>query len=539
MASVWVARLQGKHGFEKLVAIKTILPQFSSDPMFQQMFLDEARISSRIEHANVAQILDLGDERGVLYLVMEWVDGDSFSKLLSTVHRKGMSIPHGVSLRILADACGGLHAAHELRDKDGMSFGVVHRDVSPQNILVAAQGTAKIIDFGIAKARDRLAGDTSTGLLKGKVQYMAPEQAFGRSTDRRADVWAVGAVLYHAVSGQAPFNGANQLATLHLLTSGQPPPPLPPDVPAPIHAIIAKALSFDPDKRYESAGELQRALEDSMLEMGISATIADVATFNGTYLAERSKARREAVELALSAAAERARVQDLLQPTADDTKSNRIDVNSARPSLAKLDLPAPSPRQNSEPPTVGTRRPFDVEAAPAEVSPAMATATAAFSPSVVGLPARWPESRKRSLGIAVAALALAVAVGFGLSARRSGREASQTMDASGDSNAIVNPVTRGLQQSSPPSVLSAPSAADVPPAPRDEPSASARASEPVLAASPSSSMTGAGRDPRASDMTKKGRAAAPVAGSTGGVSSPTATKGAAATAKEGQRDYGF
>ena len=220
MASVWVARLKGKHGFEKLVAIKTILPQYSNDVTFQRMFLDEARIACGIEHTNVAQIFELGDEQGVLYLVMEWVDGDSLAKLQRAVERKGTSIPYGVSLRILADACGGLHAAHDLRGKNGALLGVVHRDISPENILLAAKGTAKLIDFGIAKARDRLAGETSAGVLKGKVHYMAPEQALGEATDLRADVWAVGAVLYHLVAGRPPFDGSNQLATLHMLVPG-------------------------------------------------------------------------------------------------------------------------------------------------------------------------------------------------------------------------------------------------------------------------------------------------------------------------------
>ena len=326
MASVWVARLQGKHGFEKLVAIKTILPKLSGDEMFQQMFLDEARISAGIQHLNVAQILDLGDDRGIIYLVMEWVDGDSLSKLEHAVLRKGQSIPFGISMRVLADACGGLHAAHELRGKDGVPLGVVHRDVSPQNILIAANGTAKVIDFGIAKARDRLAGETSAGFLKGKVQYMAPEQALGKPTDRRADVWAIGAILYHFVSGRPPFNGPNQLATLHLLTAGRPPLPLPSSVPAPIQQVIAKALAHEPDRRYETAAELQRALEQTIVQTGLTTSIADVAAFTAEHLAGRAKARREAVELALSAAAERARVEDLLQPTANDTRSGRISV---------------------------------------------------------------------------------------------------------------------------------------------------------------------------------------------------------------------
>jgi eukaryotic-like serine/threonine-protein kinase len=318
MASVWVARVQGKHGFEKLFAIKTILPQYAGDERFQRMFLEEARISSRIEHPNVAQILDLGDEQGTLYLVMEWVDGDSLSKLQRALERKGSSIPYGISLRILADACAGLHAAHELSDKDGAPLGVVHRDISPQNILVTTKGAAKIIDFGVAKARDRLVRDTTTAFPKGKIHYMAPEQALGGATDRRADVWAMGAVLYHLVAGRPPFDGPNQVATLHMLTSGRPPLPLPAEVPAAVQNVIRLTLSLDPAKRYATAADLQSALEETMTSSGLATTIADVAAFSAVALADRAKARKDAVELALRAAAERTRVQGLLRPTSDD-----------------------------------------------------------------------------------------------------------------------------------------------------------------------------------------------------------------------------
>src|SRR5450432_667070 len=174
MASVWVARQRGKHGFEKLVAIKTILPKFAADVRFQEMFLDEARIASRIEHANVAQIFDLGEENEILYLVMEYVEGDALSKLNRACQRSGIRIPTGVILRVLSDTCAGLHEAHEMRDGSGRPLEIVHRDVSPHNILVSTRGTAKLIDFGIATARSRAGAETSSGVLKGKIQYMAP-----------------------------------------------------------------------------------------------------------------------------------------------------------------------------------------------------------------------------------------------------------------------------------------------------------------------------------------------------------------------------
>jgi serine/threonine-protein kinase len=304
MASVWVARQQGKHGFEKLVAVKTILPKFAADLRFQEMFLDEARIASRIEHLNVAQIFDLGEEHEILYLVMEYVDGDALSKLNRVCEKKGVKIPPGVVLRVLSDACSGLHDAHELKDLSGKPLEIVHRDVSPHNILVSTKGIAKLIDFGIAKARSRASADTNSGVLKGKVRYMAPEQATGGAVDRRADLWAVGATLYHLIAGKPPYEGDNQLATLHLLGSGNPPAPLPPSVHPAIAAIVEKALTYDPEGRYATALEMSEALEAAMSAADAITSTADVAEFWAEHMAIRAERRRQAIENALVAAAE-------------------------------------------------------------------------------------------------------------------------------------------------------------------------------------------------------------------------------------------
>ena len=188
MAHVWLARFQGKHGFEARVAIKTILPEFAVNPRFQKMFLDEARIASRIDHPNVAKILDLGEQHEVLFLVMEYVDGDSLSRLTHILEKNKVALPLGLVLRITSDVAAGLHAAHELTGPDGQNLAVVHRDVSPPNVLIAQNGTVKLIDFGIAKARHRLGEETSSDLARGKARYMALEQASGEPIDRRADV---------------------------------------------------------------------------------------------------------------------------------------------------------------------------------------------------------------------------------------------------------------------------------------------------------------------------------------------------------------
>src|ERR1700722_9144478 len=196
MGSVWLARFEGKHGFAKQVAIKTILPELASLPQFRAMFLEEARISSKLAHAHVAQVLDVGEHEGAVYIVFEWVEGHSLAHLCRAAEEAGERIALPLLLRVLIDACAGLHAVHELADADGKSLGVVHRDVTPGNVLVSEKGFAKVIDFGIAKARDRVAGETRSGFVKGTPQFMSPEAACRMNLDGRSDVWSLGAILY-------------------------------------------------------------------------------------------------------------------------------------------------------------------------------------------------------------------------------------------------------------------------------------------------------------------------------------------------------
>ncbi len=328
MAEVWIARMRGKHGFERMVAVKTILPKYASDPQFQKMFLDEARIASGIAHTNVAQTLDLGEQHGVLFIVMELVEGDALTKLLAAVSKRESKVPHGIILRILADTCGGLHAAHELKSADGALLGVIHRDVSPQNILVTTRGVAKLIDFGIAKAKDRLSGETSSGLVKGKVKYMAPEQALGRPTDRRVDIWAIGAILYRVLAGRPPYAGANELEMLHALTSGRPPLPFSPSVPPAIGNVALRALAHDQERRFASAAEMQTAMEQAMAEIGAATSTYDVQEFIADHLLDRSAGRKQTIELALSAARERDRMAQLLKPAETESSSGIVDVGS-------------------------------------------------------------------------------------------------------------------------------------------------------------------------------------------------------------------
>ena len=300
MGSVWVARLQGKHGFEKLFAIKTILPRHASDPHFRSMFLDEARVASAIVHPNVSQILDLGEHQGILYLVMEWVEGDSLDRLIRNAAKTGAKLPPGLVLRIIAETCLGLHAAHELADREGKSFEVVHRDISPQNVLVALNGCPKLIDFGVAKARDRVAGETSGVVVKGKLRYISPQQALGVSVDRRADIWSMGAILYMAFVGETPYPGDTEVEILRGLLSGAPPAPLPATIPKPISRVIERCLQHASSARYQTAQDLHDAIEAAMIEASTPCSVAEVATYMREHTQHRIARRRQALEAALA-----------------------------------------------------------------------------------------------------------------------------------------------------------------------------------------------------------------------------------------------
>jgi serine/threonine-protein kinase len=302
MAVVWLARLRGKRGFEKLFAVKTIKTELIHDLRFQEMFLDEARIASGIQHPNVAQILDLGEQDDVLYIVMEWVDGDSLARVRKLAPKRGTSLPLGVTLRVIADACAGLHAAHQLRDVKGKSLDIVHRDVSPQNILISSAGSVRVIDFGIAKATNRSAGDTRSGIIKGKIHYMAPEQAAGRAIDRRVDIWSIGVCLYELVMGKLPFDGDSDVDVVRRLLSEEPAPRADASVPAPVADVIASSLARDPSARFLTAAAMQRAIETVIDKLALPATNEDVAEFLHAHFSDLADQRRAMVENAIEAA---------------------------------------------------------------------------------------------------------------------------------------------------------------------------------------------------------------------------------------------
>jgi serine/threonine-protein kinase len=333
MANVWLARLGGKAG--QLFAVKTILPHVAHDPAFKMMFLDEARIASRIDHPNVVRMVDVGEFAGIPYLVMDLVEGEPLFRLPKACERLGRRMPLGVVLRVLADASHGLHAAHELRNEAGTLLNVVHRDMSPQNILVSTAGHSLLIDFGVAKAVDRTAQQTSAGTLKGKISYMPREQACGEEVDRRADTWALGAVLYYLLSGRPPYKEDSQLATLQLAMSGAPIPPLSDAMPASLRALVTRALSQDPTERYQTAEELGDELEALMRRLGIHTTHAEVGGFVSQVMSDRLESRRQLIHTALTEAVHResARTMMLSNPLTQRGPEEQSSLNEGMVSM--------------------------------------------------------------------------------------------------------------------------------------------------------------------------------------------------------------
>jgi hypothetical protein len=298
MAQVWIARLAGEHGFERLVAIKTMRPEHSQNEAFRRMFLDEARLAARIAHANVVEVLDLGEDQGVVYQAMPLVEGDSIAGLL--VRRKQLGsrgLPPGVAARLIADALCGLHRAHQLVDEDGRSLNLVHRDVSPQNVLVGVDGVAKIADFGVAKARLRLADETEAGQVKGKFAYMAPEQLERRTVDRRADVFSVGVVLWESLTGKRLFGGIDLLDTIAKVREAPIPDPRTrqPAIPEALAEATMRALSRDPSLRFETAAAMSAAVEDAARDGGVMTTARELGVLVADLCREELERRRDAV----------------------------------------------------------------------------------------------------------------------------------------------------------------------------------------------------------------------------------------------------
>jgi serine/threonine-protein kinase len=281
MATVFLARLSAVGGFQRTFAIKRLHPHLATNAEFVNMFLDEARLAALIRHPNVVPILEVGQGTEGYYLVMEYIEGDTFASVLSKTSARGKRIPIPVTLRIIVDMLRGLHAAHELKDEHGRLLGLVHRDVSPQNVMVGTDGITRITDFGVARAASALS-QTKAGQLKGKLAYMAPEQASGREdVDRRVDVFAAGVVMWEALAFKRLFKANNEATTLSRVLSEPVVSPRQhnPECSDAVAAVCLKALERDVSKRFVSCAEFAAALERTALAEGQLATVSEVADF--------------------------------------------------------------------------------------------------------------------------------------------------------------------------------------------------------------------------------------------------------------------
>jgi serine/threonine-protein kinase len=298
MASVYLARLMGAQGFEKLIALKVIHDRLADDPTFVKMFIDEARLASRINHPNVAQTFEFGRVAQTYFIAMEYVEGESLSTILK--HRRPAAT---ASARIIADAAAGLHAAHETRGADGKLLDVVHRDVSPHNIMVSYSGSVKLVDFGVARARGKL-HTTQEGSLKGKFSYMAPELIEHVPVDRRTDVFSLGIVLYEMIAHRRLFKGENEAESLNKVLNLEikPPSEFTDDCPAALEAVVMRALERKKDDRFTTAQEMQQALERFLMEAGEVVLPADVGKMMHEVFHDRIEEKRLLLERCADAA---------------------------------------------------------------------------------------------------------------------------------------------------------------------------------------------------------------------------------------------
>ena len=296
MAAVHLGRLVGPVGFSRTVAIKRLHQHLARDPEFVAMFLDEARLAARVRHPNVVPVLDVVASENEVFLVMEFVQGESLSFFLKRARLRGEPLPISLVTQVIGGALHGLHAAHEAKDERGDHLHLVHRDVSPQNIMVGSDGVPRVVDFGVAKANGR-SQETRAGQVKGKMQYMAPEQMRGHEVSRAADVYGAGVVLWEALTNERLFAGANDADTMYQVLERTPPTPssLRREIPPSLDAIVLRALSKDPAKRFATAEAFASALEAAIPALPVSAIAAWVKDVAGDSLVSRAK-RVEEVE---------------------------------------------------------------------------------------------------------------------------------------------------------------------------------------------------------------------------------------------------
>jgi eukaryotic-like serine/threonine-protein kinase len=361
MASVHLARMDGPGGFQKWVAIKRIHPHLVEDDQFVDMFLDEARIAAGINHANVAQVFDLGKDDNTYWIAMEYLHGEPLREVMRRAEERGLHLTPELAAKICSDAAEGLHAAHELRGKNGQLLGLVHRDVTPHNLFLTYDGYTKVVDFGIAKVADRLSS-TRAGTLKGKLAYMSPEQVRGAEVDRTTDIFALGVVLWELTTNQRLFRMDTDLDTLEKVQACVVPAPssLVVNYPMELESVVMRALAKRKQDRFQTAREFSRALQNFLMRAGSFVGPEEVASFVRQVFSDRIQKREAhlawAAEVTSTINVERLQAsKPSLTGSADDSSVSDTNEGEERRSRSQLSgqaepMSGARPMSNSPPP---------------------------------------------------------------------------------------------------------------------------------------------------------------------------------------------
>jgi serine/threonine-protein kinase len=379
MGEIFLARLEGAEGFEKLYVVKRILAHLADDARFRQMLIAEARIASKMSHPNICQVFELGETDGQLYIVMEYLEGISLLPLLRRFSKNQQQLELGLVAGVMQQTTDAMNYAHELKDRDGQYLGIIHRDVTPSNIFVTESGVAKVLDFGIAKARGA-STKTEEGSVKGKYAYMAPEQLKGAGIDRRVDVFAMGIVLYEMLALRRLFQRKTDYLTFRAVME-QPIPDIRryrPDLPDGVAAALMRALERDPNDRFETARQFGSAVLDGMSSYTRPWTQGEISDFVRHYFADEVHKRSQQVAAVVNRSGVSARnTMPLFSISDEETHvddsddemfpSVETDVDGAPPPWMQRSTPAPNPMgpQNSQEfaghSSSGTPPPFGVE----------------------------------------------------------------------------------------------------------------------------------------------------------------------------------
>jgi serine/threonine-protein kinase len=399
MAVVYLAASQGPRGFTKLVVVKELKEEFTEDSEFTSMFVDEARLAARLNHPNIVQTYEVEEQQGHFFIVMEYLEGQPLSQTRSRLARLGATL-RDHQVRVLCDVLEALHHAHELADYDGRPLNVVHRDVSPHNVIITYDGIAKLVDFGIAKASDQ-SSQTRTGVIKGKLAYMSPEQAFGKPVDRRADVFAVGVILWEAITGRRMWKGNAEGAIAHRLSIGDVPKiteyvPEPPPV---LQAICERSLAPRSADRYPTAAAMRADLESYL------ATVAQKPT-----------ARELGGIVAQAFAEERARLASLIE---EQMRVRAVSTGTGPVELPKINavLPTLTPHANTPVSKTGPLGSMHM------------SARSVRAPEPSGYPVKWLVIGGIALVVLGAAATTAIMAPWGQSSGGNPPPASSTPDA--------------------------------------------------------------------------------------------------------------